>query len=95
MCAAGSVAEPLLQNVLRNCKESSVCVYARFFLHAISEAEQAIFFETLAKWLKTGDKIAFEYRTIADQFLEKTAPPHYRRYQPASHVNSALEYLGF
>ena len=94
-CAVGSVTEPLLETILRNCGDSSLCVYARFFLHAVSEGEQAVFFETLAKWLKPGDKIAFEYRTTADQFLEKTAAPHYRRYQPASHVNSALKYLGF
>ena len=64
-------------------------------MHAITEEEQRIFFEKLSVKLKPGHKLALEYRTTADQFLEKDAPPHFRRYQDAAAVNAALKDLGF
>ncbi|OUS33482.1 hypothetical protein A9Q94_19460 [Rhodobacterales bacterium 56_14_T64] len=76
-------------------KDKNICVYARFFLHAINDAEQSHFFEQLAAHLKVGDMLAFEYRNDHDKGIPKIAEPHYRRYQPSVQVNTQLETLGF
>lgn len=91
----GSITDPYLDGALASLVSKSACVYARFFLHAITESEQTYFFQTLAQRLQPGHKVALEYRTDADQFIEKTAPPHFRRYQSADAVNAALTDLGF
>lgn len=89
------IAGPSFSEALDGLGTTSACLYARFFLHAITEEEQRIFFEKLSVKLKPGHKLALEYRTTADQFLEKDAPPHFRRYQDAEAVNAALKDLGF
>ncbi|CAN0599537.1 unnamed protein product, partial [Ectocarpus sp. 12 AP-2014] len=89
------IAGPDFSEALGGLGTTSACVYARFFLHAISQEEQRTFFEKLSVNLKPGHKLAFEYRTTADQFLEKDAPPHFRRYQDAEAVNAPLRKLGF
>ncbi len=94
-CVVGDVTGPHLADAINALGERDACIYSRFFLHAITEDEQTHFFETLSSQLKLGHTLAFEYRTNADQFLEKHAPPHFRRYQSAQSVNSALEKLGF
>ena len=73
----------------------AACVYARFFLHAITEKEQLAFFDTLSQRLAIGQIAAFEFRTSSDQFLKKHAPPHFRRYQQAKAVTSLMKERGF
>lgn len=86
---------PKLRETIDRLEDTKACIYARFFLHAINEREQAAFFETLSESLRSGNLLAFEYRTTEDQFLEKDAPPHYRRYQSAEALNRQLQGLGF
>lgn len=86
---------PQFREVLDRLNSVKPCVYARFFLHAITKSEQAAFLETLSSSLQPGSRLAFEYRTIEDQFLTKEAPPHYRRYQSTNSLSEQLEDLGF
>ena len=83
-----------------------VVVYARFFLHAITDAEQAEMVSSVAAGLRAGDLFAVEYRTTKDAALEKETAEHYRRYidparlivDVASHgfaVQYAVEGFGF
>ncbi len=90
-----NVTSPALRRSISQLGEKTACVYSRFFLHAITESEQMQFFDALADTLLPGHSVAFEYRTTADQALEKEAPPHYRRYQDAADVNAQLEARGF
>ena len=90
-----NVKGPALSTSIRQLGGKTACVYSRFFLHAITEDEQSAFFDALAETLLSGHRIAFEYRTTADQALEKDAPPHYRRYQDAAAVNAQLADRGF
>jgi hypothetical protein len=56
-------------------------VYARFFLHAITEREENGFLDSIPKLL--GERpgiVALEFRTTRDRHLEKVTPTHFRRY---------------
>ncbi len=90
-----NVTSPRLDSAIRQLGPRSACIYARFFLHAITHEEQTQFFSALNDALLPGHRVAFEYRTTADQALEKEAPPHYRRYQTAENVDAQLTALGF
>jgi SAM-dependent methyltransferase len=89
-CIVGDIAEPFFAEALGHLDARSVCVYARFFLHAITDIEQTQFFDALARTLRPGHLLAFEYRTLADEALQKHAPPHFRRYQRSDEVNNQL-----
>lgn len=91
----GDISGPVLGKALNSLDGRSACIYARFFLHAITENEQTAFFDTLSERLTTGQVAAFEFRTTADQFLDKHAPPHFRRYQPAQNVSGLMQERGF
>ena len=54
-------------------------IYARFFLHAISEEEEIAFLR-LARELSPKGLCAVEFRTHRDLYLRKETSPHYRRY---------------
>lgn len=60
--------------------EKPVVVYARFFLHAITEQEQGQMLAAVAEALRPGDLLAVEYRTTKDAMLAKETAAHYRRY---------------
>lgn len=81
-------------------------VYARFFLHAITEAEEQAFLGCAAELTKPGDLMAVEYRTIRDSSGVKETDAHYRRFmspaefqyaaiQHGFRVNYAVEGFGF
>lgn len=91
----GDISGPVLATALADLKAHAACIYARFFLHSITDDEQKVFLQTLADKLKPGHLLAFEYRTTEDQHLQKEAPPHYRRYQDAVDLNASVEKLGF
>ncbi|MBC7762668.1 MAG: hypothetical protein H7201_12920 [Candidatus Saccharibacteria bacterium] len=57
-----------------------VVVYARFFLHAITDAAQAEMISAIAAELRSDDLFAVEYRTTKDAGLAKETTAHYRRY---------------
>ena len=84
-----------LQEIISSVGNGKLCVYARFFLHAISQAEQTRFFETLSMNIGNGSLLAFEYRTEEDRFLEKSTQSHFRRYQTSEYLNRELESLNF
>ena len=94
-CVVGDVTGSHLADAINGLGVRTACIYARFFLHAITDDEQTDFFKTLAWKLQPGHMLALEYRTTADQYLEKHAPPHFRRYQSAENVNIALQSHGF
>lgn len=61
--------------------ETEFAIYARFFLHAISEEEERVFFQHVKSLFGFGGNLCFlEFRTIQDAELPKTTPPHYRRF---------------
>ncbi|KNX76809.1 hypothetical protein DA83_05375 [Pseudomonas sp. 250J] len=72
-----------------------VVVYARFFLHAIDEAMEAVFMDLLATGLPTGSLLYFEYRTKEDEQVQKKFGQHYRRYIDHEALICKLRALGF
>jgi SAM-dependent methyltransferase len=66
-------------------------VYARFFLHAITEAEEESLLDLAAAVTDPGDLLAVEYRTVRDSSGVKVTETHYRRFVlPASFEARAL-----
>lgn len=66
-------------------------VYARFFLHAITEAEEEALLDLASELTGPGDLLAVEYRTIRDLSGTKVTASHYRRYiLPAAFEARAL-----
>lgn len=66
-------------------------VYARFFLHAITEAEEERLLDLAQALTDAGDLLAVEYRTIRDSSGIKVTERHYRRFVlPASFEARAL-----
>lgn len=61
--------------------DGPLVVYARFVLHAITEAEEQLLLGHLVDLLKTfGGVLCIEARTIADRDAAKATPQHYRRF---------------
>ena len=66
-------------------------VYARFFLHAITQAEEESLLDLAAAIADPGDLLAVEYRTVRDSSGAKVTATHFRRYVlPASFEARAL-----
>ncbi len=66
-------------------------VYARFFLHAITEAEEEDLLDLAATIADPGDLLAVEYRTIRDLSGAKATGTHFRRFVlPAAFEARAL-----
>ncbi len=67
-------------------------VYARFFVHAITDEEEKTFLDLCAGITSPGDVLAVEYRTVRDQVGAKETGAHYRRFVlPASFQSRASE----
>jgi SAM-dependent methyltransferase len=67
-------------------------IYARFFMHAITNSEEQAFLDLVTALTWTGDMLAVEYRTIRDASGAKVTERHYRRFvMPAKLEASALE----
>ena len=83
---SASVGDPeLLNQVEAAVKDAGLSgngvIYARFFIHAITDDEQANFLDFCAAYLKAhGGRVAFEFRTPMDENLAKVTGAHYRRY---------------
>lgn len=70
-----------------------VLLYARFFLHAISDFDEAMFFELAEAICGANGVIAVEFRTEKDEFLPKVAKPHFRRFMnPAAFIERAARH---
>jgi SAM-dependent methyltransferase len=66
-------------------------VYARFFLHAITEPEEETLLDLASAIAGAGDLLAVEYRTVRDSSGAKVTAKHYRRFVlPASFEARAL-----
>ncbi len=66
-------------------------VYARFFVHAITEAEEEGLLDVAAAMTDPGDLLAVEYRTVRDSSGAKVTKTHYRRFVlPAAFEARAL-----
>ena len=67
-------------------------LYARFFIHAITDEEEQVLLDLAATVTNPGDLLAVEYRTIRDQVGAKETETHYRRFVlPATFQARALE----
>lgn len=68
-----------------------LAVYARFFVHAITDREEEDFLSLAAALTSPGDLLAVEYRTVRDQTGAKVTGTHYRRFvAPATFQARAL-----
>ncbi|MCI8210528.1 hypothetical protein AUC61_13385 [Pseudomonas sp. S25] len=73
-----------------------IAVYARFFLHAIDEAEANAFLDLLGTLLPSQSQVLFEYRTVDDASQDKTfGTDHYRRFLDHAVVLENIERAGF
>ncbi len=71
------------------------CVYARFFLHAITDAEEVRLLDLVSALTGPGDVFAVEYRTVRDQSGVKETGAHYRRFVVPSRFQSRTQERGF
>lgn len=72
-----------------------VAVYARFFLHAITEDEQEQFLSWLDGFLKSGESCYLEYRAADLSEDQYEFGKHYRRPVTASELAEQCKVLGF
>ena len=84
-----------LLRVLSERRAKVACIYARFFLHAITADEQEALIDALHLGCNVGDTVAFEYRTEADRDTQKIAAPHFRRYISAAALDKEMEQHNF
>jgi SAM-dependent methyltransferase len=67
-------------------------VYARFFVHAITDGEEEVFLDLASELTGPGDLLAVEYRTVRDQVGAKETATHYRRFvMPSTFEARALQ----
>jgi len=87
-----SIDDPGLAEQVRS-EAGPQLVYARFFLHAISAAEETSLLELAAAIVRAGDLLAVEYRTIRDASGVKVTDDHFRRFiMPATFEARALDH---
>lgn len=75
--------------------DGPTAIYARFFLHAITEAEEDSFFRCANTLTKDGDVMAVEYRTIRDLSQAKVTVSHFRRFMDPAVFNLVAAHHGF
>lgn len=89
---AASIDDPNLSSLVPEVGDRTL-VYARFFLHAITDEEEQAFLARAAELTKPGDVMAVEYRTIRDSSGTKETEAHYRRFMsPAEFQYSAIQH---
>jgi trans-aconitate methyltransferase len=88
-----SESKPILERFIS--RHSVIIVYARFFLHAITEEEQDSFITLLSDSLQINSLLAFEYRTREDIGNEKSFGNHFRRYIDHTALQLKLADSGF
>lgn len=65
---------------LKGAPQGPVTVYARFFIHAINDEEEAAFLALASDVCGPGGLLAAEFRTIRDAQQAKVTAEHYRRF---------------
>lgn len=92
MCASldeGSLCSRLLEKS----GETPRLVYSRFFLHAITDEAEQVFWRLASRLCRTRDAVAVEFRTIRDQAQQKVTPSHFRRFlDPNAVAGKAFEH---
>lgn len=87
-----SIETPGLVDLISETGDKTL-VYARFFLHAITAAEEQAFLRCAAALTSAGDLMAVEYRTIRDSSGVKETADHFRRFlSPAEFQYSAIQH---
>lgn len=94
-CSVGSTAFGAALVKAREVSSGPAMAYARFFLHAITDEDELCFFRDMAAALRTGDRLAVEYRTTRDEVGKKVTQPHFRRYVEPSKVAASAAKFGF
>jgi ubiquinone/menaquinone biosynthesis C-methylase UbiE len=87
----GSVDDAdLLDQVSQYRTSRAPTVYARFFLHAISDEQEDRFLSFARSICLDGGMLAAEFRTVRDAGQTKVTPDHYRRFmEPVSFLEKA------
>lgn len=91
---SAAIDDPDLAERLRT-EPGRTVVYARFFVHAITDAEEEAFLALAASLLSPGDRLAVEYRTVRDVSGAKVTGAHYRRFVDPSAFNARAVLQGF
>lgn len=73
----------------------NIVLYARFFLHAITEEDECVFLSFSKKLLKAGSMIALEYRCSGDEVYKKEFGQHFRRYIKHEEICDKISKYGF
>ena len=90
---ASPVEGPNLANDVKSLLREGgpVCVYARFFVHAINDDEEQAFLYLASNICREGDLLAVEFRTLRDAQLVKETGAHFRRYvDPLTFIHRAI-----
>lgn len=76
--------------------DSPALLYARFFVHAITDAEEDALLRLGYEILRRrGGVLGLEYRTIRDRSLQKVTPDHYRRFVDPAVLIAKAARLGY
>ena len=70
-------------------------IYARFFLHALTNNEIKSFISLCANLLKKNERLYIEYRTEKDKKRHKETQKHYRNYINPNSINKLLKQFNF
>ena len=85
-----SIDDPALAERLGD-HDGPKVLYARFFIHAITDEEEQVLLDLAAAITTPGDVLAVEYRTVRDQVGAKETETHFRRFVlPATFQARAL-----
>lgn len=76
------------KNVLLTKKKA---IYARFFIHALTDNEIRLFISLCAKLMKKNECLYLEYRTEKDKKGKKVTKNHYRNYIKKKFFNNLLK----
>ena len=82
-----------LEKSITDCA-GALCIYARFFLHAIDDHEEEQLLRVLSSACRPGDLLAVEYRTEMDIDTDKQAAPHFRRFIKPEHFEERAALAG-
>lgn len=75
--------------------DDPVAVYARFFIHAITDEEEQRFLDIAADLVPVGSLLAVEYRTVRDSSGAKVTADHFRRFVSPSKFDARALGKGF
>lgn len=95
ICADVSGCAKHLEPLFTEGEGISTVLYARFFLHAITEAEEESFLMLAARMLRANDFLALEYRSTKDEPRYKHYSQHFRRYISHAALCEKLKQYGF